>query len=142
MSLHLTRNELDASLAWILGSPRDAGTLEMIVARPAVDERVVLETALLTLEDGLAGDSWRARGSRRTDDGCAHPDAQLTLMNARVIQTVARERDRWPLAGDQLYLDLDLSHESLQPGNRLHIGSALVEITGVPSALVRAKATG
>ena len=97
----------------------------MIVRRPGMGMRDVLETAELTLEEGLAGDSWR--------DG-THPnlDMQINIMNARAIALVARERDRWPLAGDQLYLDLDLSTANLPPGTQLAVGTAIVEITPIP----------
>lgn len=132
MQKHLTMTELQAELATLGQSPQDEGTVEMIVCRPAVDERLVLEQAELHLDEGLVGDNWRARGSRHTEDGRAHPDAQITLMNARVIQTVAQSRERWPLAGDQLFVDLDLSHENLQPGYQLAIGTAVLEVTPMP----------
>jgi hypothetical protein len=104
----------------------------MIVRRPAVDEREVLEIGELDLEEGLRGDNWRARGSEMTADGSAHPDAQLNMMNSRVIALLAQDRERWQLAGDQLYVDLDLSAENLPPGSRLAIGSALIEVTALP----------
>ena len=53
-------------------------------------------------------------------------------MNARAAALVAGDRERWPLAGDQLYVDLDLSGENLPPGTRLAIGSAVVEVTDEP----------
>lgn len=132
MQKHLTMTELQAELAAMGQSPRDEGTLAMIVCRPAEDERLVLEQAELHLVDGLVGDNWQARGSRHTEDGQAHPDAQITLMNARVIQAVAQDRERWPLAGDQLFVDLELSHENLQPGQQLAMGTAVLEITAMP----------
>jgi MOSC domain-containing protein YiiM len=132
MERHLTMTELQAELAALGQSPRDEGTLAMIVGRPAVDERLVLEQAELHLVEGLVGDNWQARGSRHTEDGRAHPETQITLMNARVIQAVAQHRERWPLAGDQLFVDLDLSHENLQPGHELAIGTAVLEITSMP----------
>jgi MOSC domain-containing protein YiiM len=99
------------------------------VRRPERDEREVVEEGALDPGDGLVGDMWKWRGSTSTPDGAAHPDRQLTLMNARCIALVARERERWPLAGDQLYVDLDLSPENLPPGTRLSVGSAVIEVT-------------
>jgi len=128
--VELTR--LEESLDHIRDSPADAGTLELIVSRPAVDERVVLTEARLDLRDGLEGDTWRVRGSSRTPDGSANPDAQLTLMNARVAAAIAGDRERWPLAGDQLYVDLDISLDNLPPGSRVQIGSAMVEFSEAP----------
>src|SRR5687768_5755736 len=105
---HLTREELEAGLDVIRSSPKNGGTVELIVRRPAVNQRELLEHATLDLEQGLLGDTWIGRGSRKTADGSAHPDMQLNVMNARSAALVAQSRERWPLAGDQLYLDLDL----------------------------------
>jgi hypothetical protein len=129
VALHATAAELEAGLAEIRRSPADEGTVELIVRRPDVDEREVLEEGLLDLDEGLVGDHWRHRGSSRTDDGSAHPDMQLTLINSRVIALVARDPERWQLAGDQLYVDLDLGPENLPPGTRLALGSAVLEVT-------------
>lgn len=130
--VHAERDALDAARDHVLASPRDRGTIAMIVARPAVDERVVLEHGELTPEVGLVGDGWRDRSSRRTPDGSPHPDMQLTLVNQRVLEAVAGSRDRWPLAGDQLVVDLDLSEENLPVGRRLRIGSAVGVVTDQP----------
>jgi hypothetical protein len=127
--LHVGADELQAGLDEIRLSPAGKGTVELIVRRPAEGEREVLEEGTLDLHEGLVGDTWRVRGSSRTDDGSAHPDMQLTLMNARVIALLAREREWWPLAGDQLYVDLDLSPENLPVGTRLEVGSAVIEVT-------------
>ncbi len=124
--------ELEAGLDAVRRSPRDEGVLEMIVRRPKADEREVLTEGELDRVDGLVGDSWSARGSSRTADGSAHPDMQLNVMNSRVIDLVARGRERWPLAGDQLYIDLDLSEENLPAGTRLSLGGAVVEVTAQP----------
>ena len=129
---HATRAELDAGLDEIRRSPSDHGTVELIVRRPDVDGREVLEECRLDPRHGLVGDSWRARGSNQTADGSAHPGMQLTLMNARVIGLVAGSRARWPEAGDQLYVDLDLSVANLASGTRLAIGSAVVEVSEAP----------
>lgn len=124
--------ELEAALDDIRRSPKDEGILELIVRRPAVDEREVLEEGELDLVEGLVGDTWRTRGSGSTPDGSAHPDMQLTLMNARIIALLAQDKERWSLAGDQLFVDMDLSGENLAPGTRLAIGSAIVEVTDKP----------
>lgn len=130
--LHLTYEELEAGLDHIRQAPADEGTLELIVRRPARLAREVLEVAMLTLHDGLAGDNWRTRGSTSTADGSAHPDKQLNIMNARAAALVAQDPDRRALAGDQLYLDIDLSHANLPSGTRLQIGDAVIEITAEP----------
>lgn len=130
MIQYRTKEELEAGLAWIKQSPKTDGRLEMIVSRPDIGSRIVMESAELDVEKGLVGDTWRTRGSSRTPDGSAHPEMQIAIMNARTIQLLAQTRERWPLAGDQLYIDLDLS--SLEPGQRLKIGTAELEITSIP----------
>ena len=129
---HLTTDELDAGLDQILESPKDSGTLELIVARPAEDERTVLTEAHLAVDTGLVGDNWIARPSSRTDDGSAHPDMQLNIINARVIALIAPDVDRRALAGDQLHVDLDISEANLPAGTRLAMGDAIVEVTDQP----------
>ena len=129
---HLTRAELEAALPAALGSPTDEGTLDRIVRRPAVGRRDVLETAELDLTTGLVGDTWNIRTSTRTPDGSPHPDMQITVMNSRVIAMIAGEKARWDLAGDQLYIDLDLSVDNLPPGTQIGIGSAVIEVTAQP----------
>jgi MOSC domain-containing protein YiiM len=123
---------LEESLDHIRKAPADAGTLELIVRRPAVDEREVLSEVRLDTVDGLEGDTWRVRGSSRTSDGGPSPDSQLTVVNARASAAIAGERDRWALAGDQLYVDLDISVTNLPPGSRVQIGSAVIEFSESP----------
>jgi hypothetical protein len=129
---HLTTEELDAGLDEIRRSPSDGGTLELIVRRAAADERETVEVAELDLVHGLVGDNWLERGYRKSPDGSAHPDMQVTLTNARAIALLAQSPDRWALAGDQLYVDLDLGGKNLLPGSRVAIGSAVLEITAEP----------
>lgn len=129
---HLTRDELTAGLDEILKSPTDKGVLNLIVRRPETDQREVLEEGTLDPAYGLQGDNWLSRGNRSTADGKAHPEMQLNIMNSRVIELVAQDRQRWPLAGDQLFIDLDLSPENLPPGTRISIGSAIIEVTAEP----------
>ncbi len=129
---HLTMNELEAGVDEIKKSPLDEGILEMIVCRPAENEREVLEEGKLDLELGLIGDNWKTRGSSRTNDGFGHPDMQLNIMNSRSAALVAQDKDRWKLAGDQLYIDMNLSDKNLPPGSRMKIGSAIVEVTEIP----------
>lgn len=129
---HLSRPELDAGLDHIRAAPKDDGLLKLIVQRPSSGERVVIVEGALNKASGLVGDNWLSRGSRMTDDGSAHPDMQLNLMNIRVAQLVAQSADRIPLAGDQLYIDFDITEENTPPGTRLKIGEAEIEITAVP----------
>jgi len=129
---HLTTEELEAGLDEIRRSPADMGDLKLIVRRPETERREVLNEGTLDPAHGLVGDNWLARGNRHTADGSADPEMQLNIMNARVIALVAQDPARWALAGDQLYIDLDLSPDNLPPGTRLSIGSAIIEITPPP----------
>lgn len=132
MDLHLPMEALYAGLDEIRRSPSDGGRLACIVRRPETDAREAVDSATLSVAAGLDGDNWRTRGSRRTPDGTAHPDMQLTLMNARAIDLIARTPERWPLAGDQLFVDLDLSGENVPAGTRLAVGQAVIEVTAQP----------
>jgi hypothetical protein len=123
---------LEARVDHVRESPADEGRIELIVRRPAVEERELVEEARLDPAEGLVGDNWLARGSRATADGSAHPDLQLTLMNVRAAGLVAGADERRQLAGDQLFVDLDLSYGNLPPGTRLRAGSALIEVTAEP----------
>lgn len=129
---HLTLEELEAGLENIRQSPKDTGKLIMIVCRPGTEARVVLEVGRLDPALGLAGDNWKERGSRSTPDGVANPEMQLNVMNARVIELLAQDKSRWALAGDQLFVDFDLSEANVPPGTRLAIGSAVIEVTAPP----------
>ena len=122
---------LEAGLDAVRAAPPDTGRVELIVRRPEVDARELIEEATLDPEDGLVGDNWHVKPSLKT--GAPNPEAQLTVMNARVTGLVAGEdRERWALAGDQLYVDLDLSYRNVPPGTRLRVGEAVIEVTDEP----------
>jgi hypothetical protein len=129
---HRTTADLETALAHIRQAPAEVGVVDLVVRRPATGERDVLAEGRLDPEAGLVGDNWRTRGSTRTDDGSAHPDMQLNVINARLSRFVAVDPERRALAGDQLHLDLDLSEDNLPPGTRLALGSAVIEVTEIP----------
>ena len=125
MTVYVAADRLEAGLARVLDSPRDVGTLELVVRRPSEGEREVLDEGVLDFP-GLVGDRHTLRGN-------THAGTEITLMNVRVVDLVADgDRERWALAGDQLYVDLDLSVANLPPGTRLEVGSAVLEVTEVP----------
>ena len=130
--LHLTTEQIEQGLDFVLQSPKDNGVIKLIVRRPKIGEREVLEKGEIDLEVGLVGDCWKTRGSSRTTDGFGHPDMQLNLMNTRIIDLIAQDKERWKLAGDQFFVDLDLSEENIPPGTRLSIGTAIIERTEIP----------
>lgn len=128
-----TTEQLDALLDHVTAAPSDVGTVELLVARPAIDERVVLDVADLRPGVGLVGDNYVARGNPRTDDGRADPLAELNVMSARALAAVAGpDRGAWPPAGDQLIVDFDLSEANCPAGTRLAVGGAVIEVTAKP----------
>ena len=122
--MHVRYDALEGALFRLERSPREQGTLTMIVRRPKPNEREVLEAGTLDVEEGLVGDRWSAGKRRRLN--------QVTLINARLIALVAQSRERWPLAGDQLYVDFDLSSTHLPVGTRIAVGSAELEVSPEP----------
>jgi hypothetical protein len=128
----LSTEELQAGLEYIRHAPKDNGVLKLLVRRPEVGERDVLVEGKLDLVHGLVGDNWKTRGSTSTPNGTAHPEQQLNIMNFRVISLLAEQEEHRPLAGDQLYVDMDLSSGNLPPGTQLALGSAVIEVTEIP----------
>lgn len=128
---HRPLAEIERDVAGMGSSPVDNGVVEMIVCRPSIDERRVLDEGVLDVTHGLRGDSWETRGARIPGRG-PDPLRQITVMNSRILASIAGDRDRWQLAGDQLIVDLDLSIDSLPAGTRLQIGDAVVEVTEPP----------
>ncbi len=130
---HLSAEELTARQSEVWESPSNDGTLEMVVSRPEVDGREVLEHGELIVGAGLAGDNYLARGNSKTPDGSAHPEAQLNVMNSRAIDICADgDRSLWPLAGDQMFVDFDLSTTNVPTGTQLAIGTAIIEVSAKP----------
>ena len=129
---YLSIAELEAGLEHIRQAPRDDGVLEMIVQRPQIDERRLIDQGELNPVEGLVGDNWKDRGSRHTPDGSANLYAQITIMNARCIALLAQNEERWALAGDQLFVDFDLSDDNIPPGTQLAIGSVILEVSAEP----------
>lgn len=129
---HRTMAELERGLEHIRQAPKDGGSLELIVRRPSLGAREILDTADLAAGEGLEGDTWKIRASSRTPDRSPHPDMQLNIMSVRAVALVAQVRERWALAGDQLYIDMDLSEQNLPPWTKLALGTAVIEVTDQP----------
>jgi hypothetical protein len=129
---YVAAETLEVGVVHVRQSPKTTGVVELIASRPDTGLRETPREARLDETVGLVGDNWLVRGSSMTPDRRANPNAQLTLMNARAIALIAGTPDRWALAGDQFYVDLDLSIENLPAGTRLQIGEAVIEITAEP----------
>jgi hypothetical protein len=127
-----TRAELLAGLDHVARAPSNGGRLELIVRRPGPGERETVQSASLTLEEGLVGDGWLERGSRHTSDESAEFPRQITLMSSRAAALFAGDQSRWPQAGDQLYVDFDLSVGNVPAGTQLRIGTAVLEVSVEP----------
>jgi MOSC domain-containing protein YiiM len=129
---HLPRVQLMAGLSQIRDCPQDGGRVVLIVSRPLVGQRELPAEAVLDQNAGLVGDNWLARGSKSMADGSADPERQVTVMNARAAELVAGGRERMSLAGDQLYVDLDLSLDNLPAGSLLAVGQAVLRVSQAP----------
>ena len=126
---HLSETEIMAGVEMVKKSPQENGSLNAIVIRPATNDRISLEQCRLSPEGGTEGDAW-ARGCwLKLPDGSPHPDVQICITNSRMIDLVAGDKDRWELAGDNLFVDMDLSRENLRAGQLLSIGECVIEIT-------------
>jgi hypothetical protein len=123
---HLRSDELEAGLGTVTLSPHDGGTIEMIVVRPSENERITPGTVEISAALGVHGDHWSV-GKYRDNR-----DTQIAIINSRLLDLVSGGRDRWALAGDNIVADLDLSQINLVPGQKLEMGSAVVEITDIP----------
>ena len=131
-SPHRSSEQFRLGLDAIQAAPADAGVVRLIVRRPAEDAREVVQEAVLDVDEGLVGDSWRARGSSSTTDGAANPEAQVTVVNARAAEAIAGAIERWALSGDQLFVDLDISEENIPAGTRLSVGEAEIQMSAKP----------
>ncbi|WP_419553484.1 MOSC domain-containing protein [Candidatus Poriferisodalis sp.] len=131
---HRSTGELEAALPHIREAPSGAGTIQLIVRRPGEDAREVLSEARINADEGIEGDTWNQRGTSLSADGGPHPNMQITIMNSRVAAAIIGPIERWPLAGDQIYADLDISHEALPAGTQLSVGDAVLEVAVEPHA--------
>jgi hypothetical protein len=129
---HKTRDELQEKIPLILSAAKHQGKIELIVVRPDTNQRQIKQEAELDLHLGMIGDNWKDRGNRKCFNGAANPDMQITVMSSRVLDAIAATKNDWPLVGDQLIVDMDLSKENLPPCTQLQIGSAVIEVTAEP----------
>ena len=119
----------EAHLDDVRAAPADEGVVELIVLRPADNERELLDEARIDEDLGLIGDKWATRDVDRTP---AYLSAQLTVISTRVLAVIEPDQARWPLAGDQLYVDFDLSEANLPARSRLTVGEAILEVSETP----------
>jgi len=132
VATYVDASALEAGLETILAAPKTEGVVDLVVRRPQTDAREVLDEGFLDPVEGLRGDRWLSDASRAAADGVPDPATQVTVMSSRVIDLLAGDRERWPLAGDQLYVDLDLTLENVPPGTRLRVGDAVIEVSAEP----------
>ena len=123
---------LEAALRNIREAPASSGTIQLIVRRPGEDAREVLSEARINADEGIEGDTWNQRGTSLSADGGPHPNKQITIMNARAAEAIIGPIERWLLAGDQIYADLDIGHEALPAGTQLSVGDAVLEVAVEP----------
>lgn len=129
---HVSMSLLESGLDDIRNAPKDDGVVRLIVCRPKIETRKILDVVELDKEIGMMGDNWSDRGSSSTPDNSSDIEAQLTIMNSRVISLMTGSDEQWELAGDQLYIDMDISRNNLAPGTQIKIGSAVIEVSKKP----------
>ncbi len=125
---HRTLADLEPHLDHLQAAPTDEGQLAMVVCRQGVARRRLLDEGRIDRELGLVGDDWSTRPTR-APGGLPDRDKQVTVMSARMVALLDGSPQRQALAGDQLYVDLDLSADNLPPGARIAIGEAVLEVT-------------
>ncbi len=128
-SLQALKAGLDAMLA---AAPKDNGTLDLIVMRPDHDLRVLPQSFEVRGDDGLPGDHWKRGTGYALEDGTGDPDAQICMMMSGCIRAIAGDKANWPPAGDNFFIDMDLTPANMPPGTRFAIGSAEFVVTGIP----------
>jgi len=106
-------------------APRDRGSVRAICVRKGNGIHQTPPRVTLSERRGVEGDRW-------ADSVDRDPEAQVTLMAARVAELVASERTPFYGAGDNFYVDLDLAEDALPPGTRLRIGTAVLEVSSKP----------
>jgi MOSC domain-containing protein len=125
--------DLEAAFDHLRAAPADVGTLDMIVRRPEPGAREIVADGVLDVADGLLGDNWLSRATARAIADGRHLEAMITVMSARMVGLLGDTLGVRALAGDQLYADLDLSHDNLPAGARIAIGDeAVLEVSAKP----------
>jgi hypothetical protein len=128
---HKTATELETGMASVMDAPANEGQVRLVVRRPGKGEREILSEGEFDLERGLVGDDWINRPGLKSD--VPSPFAQVTVMNARYAELIAGDSPgQWALAGDQLYVDFDISKTNLPPGAQLRVGEIVLEIQPEP----------
>ena len=129
---HRSIADLENGLENIKKSPADNGMLYMIVVRTSKRERAVPWYCKLSPAFGVEGDHWSQGAWKSLPEGIPDPMVQVTIMNSRCLDLIATSKERWPLAGDNLIVDMDISTANLKPGQKVSIGSAVLEISDIP----------
>ncbi|MEE8378937.1 MAG: MOSC domain-containing protein [Gammaproteobacteria bacterium] len=128
----ITLSEIESRLDWVLASPSDTGRVASLVVRPAVNHRETPNKVMFSPQTGVTGDNWLTSCWKKLPNGKSDPEVQVAIMNARMIEVLTQDKSLWPLAGDQLFVDFDLSISNLSAGDRLRVGTAVLEITSEP----------
>jgi MOSC domain-containing protein YiiM len=120
-----TIDELEERWAAAEPAPRGSGSVRLICVRRGGGVHECPDRVEVTLERGVEGDRW-------IDGENPVRDAQVTLMNVRVVELIRRDGQPLDTPGDNFLVDLDLAEEALPPGTPLRLGEAVLEATALP----------
>ncbi len=131
-----TFRNLDDMLAELPGiidaAPKDAGRVDLIVMRPEENARILPDRIEVTAAQGLPGDHWKRGSGYALEDGSGDPEAQICMTMSGIMRAIAPDPTTWPPAGDNLFLDMDLTPANMPPGTAFAIGSAEFVVTPLP----------
>jgi len=118
--------------AIIAAAPKTAGRVDLIVMRPEENARILPEKIEVTAAQGVPGDHWKRGSGYVLEDGSGDPDAQICMTMSGIMRAIAPDPSTWPPAGDNLFLDMDLTPANMPPGTAFAIGTAEFVVTALP----------
>jgi len=122
---------LEARKPWVLDAPKDNAPVLSLCIRPAEGERRFVERIRFDPQAGVVGDRWRWKAWMHLPDGRPDPRIQVCMLGTRVLQLVRREGSSMIHPGDTVIADMDFSEANLPAGQRLQLGSAVLEVSDV-----------
>ncbi len=131
MSQHATLDFLNARRDWALAAPKDHAPILTLCVRPNEGERTFVSKMQLDPKQGVVGDRWIRKTWMYLEDGSPDPRIQVCLLGSRVLQLIRRDPDGMTYPGDNIIADMDFSEANMPVGQRLKIGTTVIEVSDV-----------